>query len=655
MLKLKGLSRVFMGLNFLSGWSAMAEDASPTPTASCEAFSLNKELNARFEAVANPKEMRFWAEHMNHASVSTGPSESELQSLVVAFASDAAALKRVDEELQKKDLSDWERRGLEGWRAYFDAHTMNNPEAQSSWSQLLEMEKNLTAATKTYDYGYVDAAGQRVELNAISAALSVRNNPDADARERAFGSLRGYEKHILANGWIEIVKKRNEVAKQLGFKNFYEWKLKKTEGLSVEKLFSILDEFEEATRDLMQAQNERVVAENNAAALEPFNYGFATGGSLSRETDPYFRFENSLEIWLRDFAAMKVDMRNALISIDLLRRKGKYPNGFCHMERPTLLNDKGELEPAVVNFACNAVIGATGSGRSTLTTFLHEGGHAANFANVEMPAYAHGQEFAPTSIALAEVQSMFMDTNLDDPLWLTTYARDASGAPMPQALLEKVIFAAHQNRVNDLRMMLIVPYFEKAIYEMSDEELTVDKVLATARATEKKLLLRENGSARPLLTVPHIFSNDTSAYFHGYFLAKLGVYQSREHFMKRDGYIVGNPAVGPEMARVYWAPGNSIRLFEGMKALTGEEFSSRAAIREVTRSRAEILQAIDAAYRHYEKSKDEPLAAMAHNPINARLRIVDGDTLVASNEDGSSAEDLVKRFRDWAQALPKNP
>lgn len=405
----------------------------------------------------------------------------------------------------------------------------------------------------------------------------------------------------------------------------------------------------------MDAQNARVVAESDATALEPFNYGYATGGSLSKETDPYFRFENSLEIWLRDFAAMKIDMRNALISIDLLRRQGKYPNGFCHMERPSLLNEEGVLEPAEVNFACNAVIGATGSGRSTLTTFLHEGGHAANFANVEMPSYAHGQEFAPTSIALAEVQSMFMDTNLDDPRWLTTYARDEAGLPMPQSLLEKVIFAAHQNRVNDLRMMLIVPYFEKAIYEMDEAELTPDTVLATARATEKKLLRRENGSTRPLLTVPHIFSNDTSAYFHGYFLAKLGVYQSREHFMKRDGFIVGNPAVGPEMARVYWAPGNSIRLFEGMKALTGDEFSSQAAIREVTRGRAEILNAIDAAYRDYEASKETPVAAMASNPINARLRIVDGDELIASNEDGSSAEELVKRFREWALALPKSP
>ena len=58
---------------------------------------------------------------------------------------------------------------------------------------------------------------------------------------------------------------------------------------------------------------------------------------------------------------------------------------------------------------------------------VHEGGHAAHFSNVVMNAPCFSQEFAPTSVALAETQSMFCDQYLSDADWRTRYARDAEG------------------------------------------------------------------------------------------------------------------------------------------------------------------------------------------------------------------------------------
>ncbi len=40
---------------------------------------------------------------------------------------------------------------------------------------------------------------------------------------------------------------------------------------------------------------------------------------------------------------------------------------------------------------------------------MHEAGHAAHFANIRMPSPLFSQERAPTSVAYAELQSMFLD------------------------------------------------------------------------------------------------------------------------------------------------------------------------------------------------------------------------------------------------------
>eukprot|EP00798_Chlamydomonas_sp_ICE-L_P006885 gene6885-30860_t len=48
-----------------------------------------------------------------------------------------------------------------------------------------------------------------------------------------------------------------------------------------------------------------------------------------------------------------------------------------------------------------------GSGKTALVTLLHEGGHAAHFANIDQGSPFFGQERAPFIVATAENQSMF--------------------------------------------------------------------------------------------------------------------------------------------------------------------------------------------------------------------------------------------------------
>jgi hypothetical protein len=50
------------------------------------------------------------------------------------------------------------------------------------------------------------------------------------------------------------------------------------------------------------------------------------------------------------------------------------------------------------------------------------GGHAAHFANIDQASPMFSQERAPTSVAYAENQSMFLDSFIDDAAWKGRYA-----------------------------------------------------------------------------------------------------------------------------------------------------------------------------------------------------------------------------------------
>jgi oligoendopeptidase F len=145
---------------------------------------------------------------------------------------------------------------------------------------------------------------------------------------------------------------------------------------------------------------------------------------------------------------------------------------------------------------------------------MHEAGHAAHFANIKQPSPLFSQERAPTSVAYAENQSMFLDSLVGDAAWRAKYARDLNASPIPFEVHEEEIRSTHPFQVFQLRAMLSVSYFEKALYELPEDELTPGKVQALA--DEIEIQIQGGLSARPLLSVPHLVSDEASCYYQGY-------------------------------------------------------------------------------------------------------------------------------------------
>lgn len=99
---------------------------------------------------------------------------------------------------------------------------------------------------------------------------------------------------------------------------------------------------------------------------------------------------------------------------------------------------------------------------------------------------------------------MFLDSLVSDAAWRAKYALDAAGNPVPFDIIQEEIMATHPFKVFQLRGMLVVSYFEKALYELSDDQVTAENIQKLADEMEQKM--QGGFSPRPLLCVPHIIS-----------------------------------------------------------------------------------------------------------------------------------------------------
>lgn len=243
---------------------------------------------------------------------------------------------------------------------------------------------------------------------------------------------------------------------------------------------------------------------------------------------------------------------------------------------------------------------------------------------------------------------MFLDALVDDAAWRAKYALNLDGEPIPFEIIEEEIKSTHPFAVRNLRGMIAVPYFEKALYELPDNEVTTERIQQLADEIEERI---QGGlGARPLLSVPHIISDEASCYYHSYVLAEMCVHQTRAFFMERDGYIVDNPNVGPSLTKAYWEHGNARPFLDLVKDLTGKELSGEAWVAKLSKSVEDRLKSEKA---DYDKSLSEAAKEQScENPdLNMTIRFVDGDTLIAdSSKSETGVLGACKAFESFVKA-----
>lgn len=605
--------------------------------------------NESYEKLHLDYENQFWGTKMNLAGDTYSTEKlSSTKEAMEAFLRDPGRLAEVEKMISSNRGSDLQKVALNCFSRTFKCYQMSDPEAVALRTQCTSIEDALNSArNKTFALGYTPPGGTFTELSSVQLRTLLRTSQDEGERKAAWEGLRSIGPFVLSTGLCEMVKLRNSMAIKLGYEDFYDYKVTQAEGFGKKKLFDILDTLKNGSDPLLEKARAQLSADKGPSSLEAWNTGFMMAGDVETALDPYFPFEKSLEVWGKCFSNLGINYQGATMTLDLLERKGKYSNGFCHWPQPAWRKGDGTWQPSTTNFTSLADPSAVGSGKTALVTLMHEAGHAAHFANIDMCSPLFSQERAPTSVAYAENQSMFLDSLVGDAAWRGRYAKDREGNPLPWALHKQAIEATHPYSVFTLRAMIAVPYFEKALYELKDDEINPETIQALADRIEHEI--QGGFAARPLLSVPHIISDEASCYYHGYVLAEMSVYQTREYFLNR-GSIVDNKAVGEALTRSYWRPGNSEMFLDLVHKLTGKPLSGDPWI-EALNENLETLLA---------KEEKEYTAALAAPPIdeevnlNMRVLIKDGDELIADSDQDGGFMGVCKTFEAFVnKRFPK--
>lgn len=372
---------------------------------------------------------------------------------------------------------------------------------------------------------------------------------------------------LVADRMVELAKIRNEAARSLGYKNYWEMSVS-FQDFDPEELTAIFDELEKETAPIFAQMKDELDAELKEKfgvdEIMPWHYDnpFFQQAPPSAEIDRNTFFEGKTaedinQIAIKYYDSLGLETRGILSKSDLFDREGKSQHAFSNN-----MNLEGD-----VRVLCNLKPTA-----EWMATQLHELGHSVYEIYVD-PSLPYNLRTA-CHIFTTEGIAMMFEKAADSPNWLIEFAgvdpetaRKAALAIRKQRVREQLIFC---------RWTIVMFHFERALYENPDQDLrslwwdTVEKYQLMKRPAGRD---KADWASKPHFVIAPV-------YYHNYMLGELFGAQLRKT-LPFDEEHIASKELGEKLIKTVFQPGMRYHWNEFVKEATGEPLSAKAFVEEL--------------------------------------------------------------------------
>ncbi|MCM3616489.1 M2 family metallopeptidase [Sutcliffiella horikoshii] len=476
-----------------------------------------------------------WAEEAGRAS-----SEFSL------FYAHKERYEQVKEFLKEPGLTPVQRRQLE----ILEYGMKENQLDKEAIKELSTLSSELNYLFNTY---IPEVDGKKLSANDIREILL--NSSDTQMREKAWKASKEVGKAV-SEKLLELIKKRNESARKLGYDNYYQMSFANQE-LDMEEIFSmfskLVEQSDETFRHLKGELDQQLAKKFDVKVddLKPWHYVdpfFQEAPANERANlDAFFKGQDLEKLTADTFDSMDMPIEGLYASSDLEPREGKNPTAFC-MD----MNREGDIR-----VLCNNVDNTYWMG-----TMLHEFGHAAynKYVNRDLPyllrSYAH--------ILTTESIAMLFGKMTENREWLSKFLK------LEDKQLDEMMPSLEKHEQLKMlisgRWIITFVFFERQLYENPDQDLnslwweTVEKVQLLNPPEDRT---NPDWAAKIHFTLAPV-------YYQNYLLGELTAAQLYQYINKNVADEFFTKKVGAFIRDEFLAPGATYHWNEKIEKVTGE-------------------------------------------------------------------------------------
>ncbi|ROL60725.1 peptidase M3 [Bacteroidetes/Chlorobi group bacterium MS-B_bin-24] len=375
---------------------------------------------------------------------------------------------------------------------------------------------------------------------------------------------------VVASDIIKLVKMRNEIARELGFKNYHEMSLKLSEQdpAEIEKLFDELDNLtrnafatEKSKMDEILAKRYNIKKED----LMPWHYQnrfFQEAPKIyDVDLDQYYKNKDIVQLAKDYYLSIGLPIDDIVARSDLFERENKNQHAFC-------INIDRDAKD--IRVLCNIKPNAR-----WMETMLHENGHALyeKYLDEKLPWDLK----TPAHIFTTEAIAMLFGRFATNPQWIvdmlkisTEEAKKIQEPAQNTLRLQQIVFS---------RWSQVMFRFEKSLYENPDQDLNK---LWWDLVEKYQMLKKPAGRNEPdWATKIHIATSP--CYYHNYLLGELLASQLQNYIITniikgklgQDYSFVNNKEVGKYLIDKVFSVGAKYQWNEMIEKATGEKLTPK--------------------------------------------------------------------------------